>query len=155
MHEVGEFASHSHSRTTELYFVRKEEDAEPAASRIQIHRTEFGVQCVCWLFKAPLQLPRFPQAFDRRTSEVHLPESDGEPSVFHIGAHLPILPVCYGNFDLVAGLLAGHPAALSLIAAGLLIRRLRQGRRQNALVRGEIDQPVAPADGVTAARLSA
>ena len=44
MHEVGEFASHAHIRTTELYFVRKEEDAEPAACRIQIRPTKFGVQ---------------------------------------------------------------------------------------------------------------
>ncbi len=36
MHEVREFAGHSDIRTTELYFVRKEEDAEMAARRIQI-----------------------------------------------------------------------------------------------------------------------
>jgi site-specific recombinase XerD len=36
MHEVREFAGHSDIRTTELYFVRKEEDAETAARRIQI-----------------------------------------------------------------------------------------------------------------------
>ena len=36
MHEVREFAGHSDIRTTELYFVRKEEDAEVAARRIQI-----------------------------------------------------------------------------------------------------------------------
>ena len=35
MHEVREFAGHSDIRTTELYFVRKE-DAEMAARRIQI-----------------------------------------------------------------------------------------------------------------------
>jgi site-specific recombinase XerD len=36
MHEVREFAGHSDIRTTELYFVRKEEDSEVAARRIQI-----------------------------------------------------------------------------------------------------------------------
>jgi hypothetical protein len=36
MHEVREFAGHSDIRTTELYFVRTEEDAEVAARRIQI-----------------------------------------------------------------------------------------------------------------------
>lgn len=36
MHEVRQFAGHSDIRTTELYFVRKEEDAEMAARRIQI-----------------------------------------------------------------------------------------------------------------------
>src|SRR4051794_7963821 len=36
MHEVREFAGHTDIRTTELYFVRKEEDAEVAARRIQI-----------------------------------------------------------------------------------------------------------------------
>ena len=36
MHEVREFAGHSDIRTTELYFVRKEEDGEIAARRIQI-----------------------------------------------------------------------------------------------------------------------
>ena len=36
MHEVREFAGHSDIRTTELYFVRKGEDAELAARRIQI-----------------------------------------------------------------------------------------------------------------------
>jgi integrase/recombinase XerD len=39
MHEVREFAGHSDIRTTELYFVRKEEDAEVAARCIQIRRT--------------------------------------------------------------------------------------------------------------------
>src|ERR1700728_1062328 len=39
MHEVREFAGHSDIRTTELYFVRKEEDAEVAARKIQIRRT--------------------------------------------------------------------------------------------------------------------
>jgi site-specific recombinase XerD len=39
MHEVREFAGHSDIRTTELYFVRKEEDAEVAARRIQIRVT--------------------------------------------------------------------------------------------------------------------
>jgi hypothetical protein len=36
MHEVRKFAGHSDIRTTELYFVRKEEDGEVAARRIQI-----------------------------------------------------------------------------------------------------------------------
>ncbi|MGA7502383.1 MAG: hypothetical protein WBX00_37280 [Isosphaeraceae bacterium] len=35
-HEVREFAGHSDIRTTELYFVRNEEDAGVAARRIQI-----------------------------------------------------------------------------------------------------------------------
>jgi hypothetical protein len=39
LHEVREFAGHSDIRTTELYFVRKEEDAEVAARRIQIRLT--------------------------------------------------------------------------------------------------------------------
>jgi integrase len=39
MHEVREFAGHSDLRTTEVYFVRKEEDAEVAARRIQIRLT--------------------------------------------------------------------------------------------------------------------
>jgi site-specific recombinase XerD len=36
LHEVREFAGHSDIRTTELYFIRKEEDGEMAARRIQI-----------------------------------------------------------------------------------------------------------------------
>jgi len=36
MHEVREFAGHADIRTTEVYFVRKEEDAEVAARRIPI-----------------------------------------------------------------------------------------------------------------------
>jgi hypothetical protein len=36
MHEVRGFAGHADIRTTQLYFVRKEEDAEVAARRIQI-----------------------------------------------------------------------------------------------------------------------
>lgn len=36
MHEVRQFAGHADIRTTELYFVRREEDAEMAARRIQI-----------------------------------------------------------------------------------------------------------------------
>jgi integrase/recombinase XerD len=43
MHEVRQFAGHADIRTTELYFVRREEDAEQAARRIQIrsgHRLE-------------------------------------------------------------------------------------------------------------------
>ena len=39
MHEVREFAGHSDIRTTEVYFIRKEEDAEVAARRIQIRVT--------------------------------------------------------------------------------------------------------------------
>jgi integrase len=39
MHEVREFAGHSDIRTTEVDFVRKEEDAEVAARRIQIRQT--------------------------------------------------------------------------------------------------------------------
>jgi integrase/recombinase XerD len=39
MHEVREFAGHSDIRTTELYFVRKEEDGEVAARHIQIRVT--------------------------------------------------------------------------------------------------------------------
>jgi site-specific recombinase XerD len=46
MHEVREFAGHADIRTTEVYFARKEEDAEIAARRIQIRltgrRTEEG-----------------------------------------------------------------------------------------------------------------
>ncbi len=44
MHEVREFAGHADIRTTELYFIRKEEDAEVAARRIQIRRTGSRVQ---------------------------------------------------------------------------------------------------------------
>jgi site-specific recombinase XerD len=36
LHEVREFAGHADIRTTEIYFIRKEEDAEVAARRIQI-----------------------------------------------------------------------------------------------------------------------
>jgi site-specific recombinase XerD len=36
MHEVREFAGHADIRTTEVYFIRREEDAELAARRIQI-----------------------------------------------------------------------------------------------------------------------
>src|SRR5262245_25872924 len=36
IHEVREFAGHADIRTTEVYFVRKEEDAEVAARRIKI-----------------------------------------------------------------------------------------------------------------------
>ena len=39
MHEVPEFAGHADIRRTEVYFVRREEDAEVAARRIQIRRT--------------------------------------------------------------------------------------------------------------------
>ena len=39
MHEVREFAGHSDIRTTELYYVRREEDAEFAARRVQIRAT--------------------------------------------------------------------------------------------------------------------
>jgi integrase/recombinase XerD len=36
MHEVREFAGHADIRTTEVYFIRREEDAEVAARKIQI-----------------------------------------------------------------------------------------------------------------------
>jgi hypothetical protein len=39
MREVREFAGLADIRTTEVYFVRKEEDAEVAARRIQICRS--------------------------------------------------------------------------------------------------------------------
>ncbi|HWB10522.1 MAG TPA: tyrosine-type recombinase/integrase [Pirellulales bacterium] len=39
MHEVREFAGHADIRTTEVYFIRREEDAEVAARRIQIRVT--------------------------------------------------------------------------------------------------------------------
>jgi Phage integrase family len=39
MHEVREFASHADIRTTEVYFIRKEEEAEVAARKIQIRLT--------------------------------------------------------------------------------------------------------------------
>ena len=39
VHEVRELAGHADIRITELYFVRKEEDAEVAARKIQIHLT--------------------------------------------------------------------------------------------------------------------
>jgi site-specific recombinase XerD len=39
MHEVREFAGHADIRTTEVYFIRNEEDAEVAARKIQIRLT--------------------------------------------------------------------------------------------------------------------
>ncbi len=44
MHEVRQYAGHSSIATTELYFVRREEDAEQAARRIQIrvHHRSLG-----------------------------------------------------------------------------------------------------------------
>ena len=45
MHEVREFAGHADIRTTEVYFVRKEEDAEVAARRIQIRLTGSRGRC--------------------------------------------------------------------------------------------------------------
>jgi hypothetical protein len=39
MHQVREFAGNGDIRTTELYFVRREEDAEVAARKIEIRRT--------------------------------------------------------------------------------------------------------------------
>jgi integrase len=39
MHEVREFAGHADIRTTEVYFIRREEDAEVAARKIQIRPT--------------------------------------------------------------------------------------------------------------------
>jgi integrase len=44
MHELREFAGHAGIRTTEVYFIRKEEDAEVAARRIQIRLTGPRVQ---------------------------------------------------------------------------------------------------------------
>jgi site-specific recombinase XerD len=43
MYEVREFAGHADIRTTEVYFIRKEEDAEVAARKIQIRLT--GRKC--------------------------------------------------------------------------------------------------------------
>jgi integrase len=40
MHEVREFAGHADIRTTELYYQRREEDAEQAARRIGIRRAQ-------------------------------------------------------------------------------------------------------------------
>jgi site-specific recombinase XerD len=42
MHEVREFAGHSDIRTTDLYFARREEDAERAARRIHIRLSHRG-----------------------------------------------------------------------------------------------------------------
>jgi hypothetical protein len=39
LHEVREFAGHADIRTTEVDFVRREQDAEVAARRIQIRLT--------------------------------------------------------------------------------------------------------------------
>ena len=39
MHDVREFAGHADIRTSEVYLIRKEEDAEVAARRIQIRAT--------------------------------------------------------------------------------------------------------------------
>ncbi len=39
MRQVREFAGHADIRTTEIYFVRKEEDAEVAANKIEIRLT--------------------------------------------------------------------------------------------------------------------
>ncbi len=44
IHEVREFAGHSDIRTTEVYFVRREEDAEVAAWRIQIRVTRTALR---------------------------------------------------------------------------------------------------------------
>jgi integrase len=44
MHEVREFVGHSDIRTTEVSFVRKEEDAGVAARRIQIRVTGHKAQ---------------------------------------------------------------------------------------------------------------
>ncbi|MDC0935218.1 tyrosine-type recombinase/integrase [Pirellulales bacterium] len=43
MHEVREFAGHADIRTTELYYVRREEDAEVAARRIHIRKNDSRV----------------------------------------------------------------------------------------------------------------
>jgi hypothetical protein len=48
MHEVREFAGHADIQTTELYFERKEEDAEVAARRIQIRLTGSRSQRTHW-----------------------------------------------------------------------------------------------------------
>ena len=59
MHEVREFAGHADIRTTEVYFVRREEDAEVAARRIQI-----GVLClsprkgIVGILRRPNRLPK-------------------------------------------------------------------------------------------------
>jgi hypothetical protein len=39
MYEAREFAGHADSRTTEVYFIRKAEDAEVAARKTQIRLT--------------------------------------------------------------------------------------------------------------------
>ena len=57
MHEVREFAGHSDIRTTEVYFVRKEEDAEVAARRIQIRLTAAEVS------EPPAAVPKMPGNF--------------------------------------------------------------------------------------------
>ncbi len=58
LHEVREFAGHSDIRTTEVYFVRKEEDAEVAARRIQIRRTGPKGQ---WTDASPLRESSLPR----------------------------------------------------------------------------------------------
>ena len=55
MHEVREFAGHSDIRTTEVYFVRKEEDAEVAARKILIRLTGASGQ-LAWSTIKCLQL---------------------------------------------------------------------------------------------------
>ena len=40
MHEVWEFAGHADIRTTEVYFIREEEDAEVAARKIGIRSAQ-------------------------------------------------------------------------------------------------------------------
>ena len=60
MHEVREFAGHADIRTTEIYFMRKEEDAEVAARRIQIRVTGSAKR----LFQKPGEVPVF-QGFSR------------------------------------------------------------------------------------------
>ncbi len=44
MHEVREFAGHADIRATEVYFVRKEEDAEVAARKLGIRIEGFRTQ---------------------------------------------------------------------------------------------------------------
>jgi hypothetical protein len=45
LHEVREFAGHADIRTTEVYFIRMEEDAEVAAWKIQIRLTGRKGEC--------------------------------------------------------------------------------------------------------------
>jgi hypothetical protein len=53
MHDVREFAGHADIRTTKVYFVRMEEDAEIAGRRIQIRVTRSGSELVGQLCSRP------------------------------------------------------------------------------------------------------